>query len=131
MNEHSFIRSIHNKLHPDVYKWKIHDTFTGGVPDVMYCGPKQILFVEYKYLKRLPKKDTTLIRHSLTPQQNDWLCRINKPSQAGLIIGCENQCIILTCDFTRNISKLNFIEQNRTRSYVAEWISNTVLNQKG
>ena len=35
MNEHSFVRSIHNALHPDVYKWKIHDTYTGGVPDAL------------------------------------------------------------------------------------------------
>jgi hypothetical protein len=25
-------------------QWKIHDTFTGGVPDVMYGGPSGILF---------------------------------------------------------------------------------------
>ena len=33
MNEHSFIRAIHKSLPAEVYRWKIHDTFTGGVPD--------------------------------------------------------------------------------------------------
>lgn len=122
MNEHSFVRSVHRYLHPDVHKWKIHDTFTGGVPDAMYCGPKSLLFVEYKYLKTLPKKDTTSVKHSLTPMQAQWLKRISGPSCAALIIGVENTAIILVSDFLANISKLRVIDEGVSRQEVAEWI---------
>ena len=106
MNEHSFVKSIHRYLHPDVYKWKIHDTFTGGVPDAMYVGPKSLLFVEYKYVKELPKRDTTLVKHSLTPLQLQWLERINGPSRSALVIGVGNTALILVNDFSAHISKL-------------------------
>jgi hypothetical protein len=44
MNEHSFIKSVHRKLPTSMVQWKIQDTFTGGVPGVMYGGPSGILF---------------------------------------------------------------------------------------
>ncbi|HBA57502.1 MAG TPA: hypothetical protein DCZ37_06520 [Alteromonas macleodii] len=126
MNEHGFIRSIHNYLDPNVYRWKIHDTFTGGVPDVMYVGPRHLLFVEYKYLKSLPKKDTTTIKHSLSPQQKAWLERINQPAKAALVIGCNNSCVIILDDFSLELSRMSFIEQKRTKKEVAQWIEQSV-----
>ena len=122
MNEHSFVRSIHRYLSPDVYSWKIHDTFTGGVPDAMYCGPAGLLFVEYKYVKTLPKRDNTLIRHSLSELQIQWLTRVNGPATSALIIGVEDTAIIIPRDFSTNISKLKYIEQSISRQDVAMWI---------
>jgi hypothetical protein len=122
MNEHSFIKSIHNSLHPDVYKWKIHDTYTGGVPDAMYAGTHSVLFVEYKYIKTLPKRNSTNLRHSLSQLQLNWLNRVNQAAQTALIIGAENTGIILVSDFSTNISKMKYIEQAMTRKAIAEWI---------
>ena len=122
MNEHSFVKSIHRYIHPDVHKWKIHDTYTGGVPDAMYCGPESLLFVEYKYVKELPKKETTLIKHSLTPLQLQWLERVNKPSIAALVVGVDDSAIILVDDFSSNISKLRFLTHCVSRKNVAKWI---------
>ena len=122
MNEHSFIRSVHRYLSPEVYSWKIHDTYTGGVPDAMYCGPSGLLFVEYKYIKLLPKRADTLIRHSLSELQLQWLERINGPARAALVIGVEDTAIIIPSDFSTNISKLQYIEQNISRHDVAKWI---------
>lgn len=122
MNEHGFIKAIHNKVHPDVHKWKIHDTFTGGVPDVMYSGPAGVLFVEYKYIKQLPVKDTTLIRHSLSPQQNQWLERMNVSATSALIIGVGATAIIIQKDFMQNISKMKYTAGNCSRQSVADWI---------
>ena len=122
MNEHSFVKSIHRYLHPDVHKWKIHDTFTGGVPDAMYCGSKSLLFVEYKYVKELPKRDTTFLPHSLSPLQAQWLERINGPSTAALIIGVNDTAIIIPSDFSTNISRMRFQEEGVSRKDVAAWI---------
>lgn len=129
MNEHSFVRSIHNALHPDVYKWKIHDTYTGGVPDAMYAGPAGLLFVEYKYVKALPKKDTTVIRHSLSALQCAWLDRMKVSTSVALILGVEDRALILTDDFSTNICKSKYVEQNISRQDVAAWIYSTVCQE--
>ncbi len=124
MNEHSFVRSIHNALSPDVYKWKIHDTYTGGVPDAMYAGPAGVLFVEYKYVKALPKKDTTVIRHSLSALQCAWLERMKASTSVALILGVGDSALIIVDEFAANIYKSNYVEESIPRKQVAEWIYN-------
>ena len=122
MNEHGFIKSIHRYLHPNVHSWKIHDTYTGGVPDAMYSGPAGILFVEYKYVKNLPKRATTPIKHSLSALQLQWLERMKVSAKAALILGVEDTCIILVDDFNTNICKTKYIEESVTRKQAADFI---------
>ena len=115
MNEHSFIKSVHRRLPPEIFKWKIHDTFTGGVPDVMYGGPSGILFVEYKYVPKLPVKDSTLIKTTLAPNQIQWLNRMKDCNQkTAVIIGIEKNAIILAKSFTANITKEYYNEHRVT-----------------
>ena len=38
MTEREFIAKIHKALDNDIYKWKIHDAYHGGVPDAYYSG---------------------------------------------------------------------------------------------
>jgi hypothetical protein len=74
VNEHSFIKSFHKKLDPSIKIWKIYDPYQGGVPDALLFGCNgQMLFVEYKYVKALPKRDTTIIKPALSAQQSEWL----------------------------------------------------------
>ena len=88
----------------------------------MYCGSKSLLFVEYKYVKELPKRDTTFLPHSLSPLQAQWLERINGPSTAALIIGVNDTAIIIPSDFSTNISRMRFQEEGVSRKDVAAWI---------
>jgi len=81
-----------------------------------------VLFVEYKYIKTLPKRNSTNLRHSLSQLQLNWLNRVNQAAQTALIIGAENTGIILVSDFSTNISKMKYIEQAMTRKAIAEWI---------
>lgn len=73
MNEHSFIRSIHRQLPDFIYKWKINDNFQGGVADAYYSANGGDMWVEYKYLKALPKRSDTSVKLGLTGQQILWL----------------------------------------------------------
>ena len=129
MNEHSFIKSIHRYLHPEVHSWKIHDTYTGGVPDAMYSGPKGLLFVEYKYVKSLPKRDTTTIKHSLSALQLQWLERMKVSANAALIVGVGDTCIILVDDFAANICKTKYIEESISRKDAATFIYEVTHSQ--
>jgi len=127
MNEHSFIKSVHRKLPPEIFKWKIHDTFTGGVPDVMYGGPSGILFVEYKYVPKLPVKDSTLIKTTLAPNQIQWLNRMKDCGQkTAVIIGIEKNAIILAKSFTANITKEYYTEHKLTINDLCLFIYNQV-----
>ena len=96
MNEHGFIKAVHRLLPPDLYRWKIHDTYTGGVPDAWYAGPAGTLFVEYKYIQTLPKRSTTEIKTGLSPLQIAWLTRMfNYGVEVAVIIGSNTGAIIL------------------------------------
>lgn len=128
MNEHSFIRAIHKKIHPDVHAWKIHDTYAGGVPDCMYSGKSGVLFVEYKYIKELPKRQTTNIRHSLSALQNAWLNRMQQSAHAALIIGVgKDSGIIIVDDFSAIISTMRYLEDSVTFKDIASWIYNITV----
>lgn len=130
MNEHSFIRAVHGHLPPEVFRWKIHDTFAGGVPDAFYAGPVSTLFVEYKYVKSLPKRDTSPIRTSLTTQQIHWLNTLHSMNQpVAVVIGCEKLATVLTDKaWDQVLSKEQFISQSVPFSSVSLWIQNKVLH---
>lgn len=75
--ENKFIKAIHDKLDPKVYHEKMTPVFSSGTPDCFYEGDKADLWVEYKALKELPKRDSTIIDVSgmLSPLQVEWLNR--------------------------------------------------------
>ena len=124
MNEHSFIKSIHRTLPSDLLVWKIHDTYAGGVPDAMYAGNAGTLWVEYKYVPALPKRDSTLIKTTLKPLQLQWLNKLHMSNQkAALIVGIEDTALILLVnDWTANITKEYYIEHKVNRSLIKDFI---------
>ena len=97
MNEHSFIRSIHKKLPDDVYAWKINDNFQGGVADAYYSrAAGGDMWIEYKYLSRLPKRPDTVINVGLSELQKDWLrARLLDGRTVCVIVGSIKGSLIL------------------------------------
>jgi hypothetical protein len=124
LDEHGFIRYIHSKLPPALRKWKIHDTFAGGVPDAYYLGPSGPLWVEYKYVKTLPKRSTTLVSTCLTENQRLWLDDLHRCKQpCALVIGSGTRAVILQRGAWR--SDLTVAEFNKIsvdRKDIASWI---------
>lgn len=100
MNEHSFIRSVHNKLPNVVYRWKINDNFAGGVADAYYSGPAGDCWVEYKFIKNLPVRSTSTVKFGLSANQIKWLKdRHEEGRHVYLVIGSNEGCVI-TNDMT-------------------------------
>lgn len=109
MNEHSFIRAVHGYLPSELFRWKIHDTYAGGVPDSFYVGPANALFVEYKYIKKLPARATTKLHTTLSKQQIMWLEKMRSFNfPAWLIIGAEDRCVIVEDNYRSPILKADF-----------------------
>lgn len=127
MNEHSFIRAIHKSLPAEVYRWKIHDTFTGGVPDTLYAGPSGILFIEYKWLKSLPKRESTPINLGLSQLQINWLDKFHLYNQnVAVAVGYpEGVLLFANKDWTKLITLANISQYHQTREQLAGFIINT------
>ena len=102
MNEHGFIRAVHRHLPDNLFSWKIHDKFAGGVPDAMYVGPAGVIFIEYKYLKNFPKRPNTPVRINISPLQIAWMEQIALLNQTNVTckvcIGCANNAFIVSID---------------------------------
>ena len=93
MIESKYTANIHKKLPRHIYKWKISDSYAGGVPDAFYrnLNGGSPLWVEYKFIKNIPKRDTTMIVPNLSAQQLIWLKQAEKSGEnAIVVIGCEN-----------------------------------------
>lgn len=106
MNEHGFVKAVHRHLSDDVFRWKIHDKFAGGVPDAMYVGPAGVLFVEYKYLKDFPKRPTTPLKINVSPLQIAWMQEVSSRSSTNVacvvVIGCANNALIVSIEDLSN-----------------------------
>ena len=116
MQERQFITKVHKNLSSDIYKWKINDSYTGGVPDCFYTGPAGHCFVEYKYKKELPKRDTTLINFNLSALQAIWLTERNKQSVPCYLILAVGNLVVMTQDFEKANKYLTseFLEDSMT-----------------
>ena len=91
----------------------------------MYGGPSGILFAEYKYVPKVPVRDSTLIKTTLAPLQIQWLNRMVDCGQtAAVIVGIEKHALILLVDsFTANITKRYYMEHRITIPQLCDWIS--------
>ncbi len=118
--EATFINSIHRHLPPKMPDGKIDylsmaGTYTSGIADVYYDGPKCDLWVEYKYIEQLPKRMNLLrltTKPLLTALQNQFLCnRQCNGHLAWVIVGCKDGGIILSSSVTwrSQFSPQNFI----------------------
>ncbi len=99
MNEHSFSSKIIKKCREKGIEkaWKINDNFAGGVPDAWFLGNKTDLWVEFKWLNSLPKRESTIIKPALTPQQLSWLKSLYRcKRKCYVIIGYPKKAIVLT-----------------------------------
>lgn len=123
MNESSFIKSIHIKLPRSIYKWKINDSLTNGVADAYYSAKGGDLWVEYKYIPTLPKRESTLIKTCLTEQQALWLnARSVEGRSVALVIGSPDGCLILDTAFNRTFTKDEFIRTAKPLQSVIDYI---------
>lgn len=94
--ETRFIASIHRHLPPvdeRPYRMKNHNTYNGGIADVWYSGMVHDRWIEYKFVRKLPKIiDLTNYKNSyaLSALQRQWLNqRMEEGRDVSVILGCE------------------------------------------
>jgi hypothetical protein len=131
LNEHGYIRSIHRPLPSEMHKWKIHDNYAGGVPDCWYSGPAANIWVEYKWIAKLPKRDTTLIKPNLSAQQLAWLIKMSGHSiSCACIIGSPAGGFLLTEkeQWINGIEKHTIISNKEVSKWLTEFCMETRHN---
>lgn len=122
MHESQFISAVNKLLPPTVYKWKIHDTYTGGIPDTYYSGDKTDLWVEYKLLRNVPKKHTP----NLSPLQIKWLReQYNRGRNVAVVIGVQGgKCLLLQdLQWEGQVDVTNLI----SKKDLASWITKIIM----
>lgn len=72
--ENQFVSGVHKYLPPigELYRAKMNNPYTAGIFDWWYSQKGGDIWIEYKYLPELPKRDTTLIIPDLSDLQREW-----------------------------------------------------------
>ena len=93
--ENTFIRSVHTHLPKSVYRMKNNNPFVAGIPDCWYSGNKGDLWIEYKFIPRIPVRG--VVTPDLSSLQRQWLNeRYNEGRNVGVVIGCKEGGIFLS-----------------------------------
>lgn len=127
MTEHTFIRSIHKHLPAKLLRWKIHDTYAGGVPDAFYGGPHGVMWVEYKFLRKLPVRTTTRLKVNLSPLQIQWLARLNACGQTTKVIVGHGKNGIVLDNPQQTVVQHDFVTNAQSIRQLAQLITNHCL----
>lgn len=83
--ENTFIAGVHKAI-PQVYAEKMNNPWRAGTPDVYYSGDVGDLWVEYKFIERIPRSKEIL--PELTPRQSRWLNnRFDEGRNVAVVLG--------------------------------------------
>ena len=101
----------------------------GGVPDVWYSGKKKDLWLEYKFIPKIPSKPETLITPALSQLQLAWLeDRHAEGRNVGVVVGSpKGGVVMLNKSWECGISSANFCKSLMSRKELATWVYNAVM----
>lgn len=88
--ETSFSNALRDALPEGIYSMKNNNDYTSGVPDLWFSGPKADLWVEMKFVQKLPKTVPLRPYDLLSKLQEKWLRdRYEEGRNVAVIIGCK------------------------------------------
>ncbi len=121
--ESNYIKRIH-RLIPTVYAEKMHNMYRGGTADVFYSGMLGSLWVEYKFLPKIPSRPSTEILPDLSERQRKWLGdRFNDGRLVAVVVGTpEGGVLYRDCSWNTPITTTAFRELLLPNSDIAGWI---------
>jgi hypothetical protein len=127
--ENVFIAVVHKHLPLSVYREKMYNPYRGGTPDVWYSGDASDLWVEYKYIAKIPKR--TEITADLSPLQKQWLAgRLAEGRRVAVIIGSPSGGVVLeNRSWLESLTPQAFTNRILTRAQLADWILSKVQHE--
>lgn len=127
--ETSFIGRVHKHLPKTVYHMKNNNPYLGGIPDIWYSGDKGDLWVEMKYLPKLPKSVPIRVPDLLSKLQTQWLDdRRREGRNVAVIVGCPDGGVLLTDYAWKNeLTVTDYSALIKSNAELADWIKGQVL----
>jgi len=108
----------------------MNNPYRGGTADWWYSGNLCDLWVEYKFLPRVPQRgDMTPERYGLTALQLDWLHRRHVEGRnVAVIVGTPKGGVIMRdLAWETHISPIKFTAGILERRALADWITQQTL----
>ena len=122
--ETTFSNSVRKHIPRNVYHMKNNNSHLSGVPDLWFSGSSTDLWVEVKYLPRVPRRDSVVPTELLSKLQAQWLERRHREGrQVAVIIGCPDGGVVLPgITWQDEISATSFVARIQPRPALAQWI---------
>lgn len=126
--ETTFIASVHKLLPKNIYRMKNNNAYTGGIPDVWYSGMYGDLWVEYKYIPKLPVRVPIDPMKLLSALQQAWLRdRKMEGRNVAVIIGSPKGGVIFeNLEWEVALTTLKFNSLIQSKQTLADWITSKV-----
>jgi hypothetical protein len=123
--ENRFIGSVHRYL-PRTYAEKMNNPWRAGTADVWYSGDRGDLWVEYKFIERIPRSAEIL--PDLTPRQKRWLNnRFDEGRNVAVVLGTPTGGVIYrNKEWMRPLDHVTFVGLIVPRDEIARWIYSQV-----
>ena len=91
--ESKFIARIHKRLPVSIHREKMSNPYRFGTADVWYSGSEGDLWIEYKYIDKIPRSSEIL--PTCSPHQLKWLTgRYNEGRNVAVVLGVPKGGVI-------------------------------------
>ena len=123
--ENRFIESVHRHL-PRTYAEKMNNPWRAGTADVWYSGDRGDLWIEYKFIERIPRSAEIL--PDLTPRQRRWLNnRFDEGRNVAVVLGTPTGGVIYrNKEWMRPLDHVTLAGLIVPRDEIARWIFSQV-----
>jgi len=127
--ENTFRASVHRYLPETVQHDKMNNPYSSGVADDLYCGNRADLWIEYKFLPKIPVRAEVDPSKLLSSLQALWINekykRIvgSRERQIAVVVGCPDGGVVFADQsWMHAISAKAFREKLVSRRELAQWI---------
>lgn len=123
--ENTFIAGVHRHL-PQTYFEKMNNPWRSGTADVWYSGDRGDLWIEYKFIEKLPRSEEII--PNLTPRQRQWLNnRHDEGRNIAVVLGTHDGGVIYRDkEWSRPFSDTALSELLVPKREIARWIFSQV-----
>lgn len=123
--ENRFIAGIHRLL-PKSYAEKMNNPWRAGTADVWYSGDRGDLWVEYKFIERIPR--SVEILPDLTPRQKRWCNnRFDEGRNVAVVLGTPTGGVIYrNKEWMRPLDHITLAGLVVPKDEIARWIFSQV-----
>jgi hypothetical protein len=126
--ENRLIKAIHGRLPKEMHAEKMHNPYRGGTADCWYSGSASDLWVEYKYINKVPVK--ARVKPNLSELQKIWLKgRYGEGRRVFVAVGCPEGVALLQNpkDWEEGVPAKTFKGLIMTRNDFADWIVRSAM----